>query len=362
MLYSVIIAGGSGTRLWPLSRQSRPKQLLDFGGGRSLLQQSVDRLAPLVPAQRTLIVTHRDYIDAIAEQAPELPAENLLGEPAARNTAAALGWAAQVLAARDPDAVMTVITADHVIKPKATLQSAVDRAAEVVRTEPETLVTFGVKPRSPHTGFGYLHLGDRLAGDGTAAFRLLGFREKPNRATAESFLAGGRHLWNSGMFCWRAGTLRSRLAACRPALAAGITEYERLRAGGDGEAADRVYANLEKISIDYAVMEPAAAAGAVRCVELDLEWHDVGSFDALSAVLESDAQGNVCSGSVDPVLIDARNNVVVSEDGHTIALIGVDDLVVVRTPDATLVCRRRDAERVKDAVELLKKSGRDKTL
>ena len=352
MLYCVIIAGGSGTRLWPLSRDSRPKQMLDFGTGASLLQQAGDRLSPLIPPERTLVVTRRDYLPLVAEQLPALPAENLLGEPEGRNTAPALGWAAEILARRDPDAVMAVVTADHVIRPKETLQAAVARAASLLEREPWALVTFGVKPRSPETGFGYLHLGDRLAGEGPAAHKLLGFREKPDLATAQAYVAGGRHLWNSGMFCWRADTLRNRLAECAPELAAGLRSLLDRRP--DDPALAREYAQLPKISIDYAVMEPSATAGLVRAVSLDLEWHDLGGYNALEAVLPADADGNIVSAGP-AVLLSAKRNIVIGRPDHAVAVVGLEDVVVVQTPDATLVCRRQDTERIREVVEQLKK-------
>jgi mannose-1-phosphate guanylyltransferase len=350
MLYSVIIAGGVGTRLWPLSREARPKQLLRFGGDASLLQQAVDRLSPMVPAERTLIVTHRDYLPAISQQAPALPAANLLGEPVGRNTAAAIGWAAEALYRRDPDAVMVVLTADHVIRPKETLQAAVARAAAVLEREPWALVTFGIKPRSPHTGYGYLHLGDRLPGDGPPAHKLIAFREKPDAKTAEEYLAGGKHLWNSGMFAWRAETLRKRMAECLPDLAGGLREI--VARGTPPGLAD--YNALPKISIDYGIMEPSAAAGLVRCVGLDLEWHDLGGYGSLEAVLPRDEAGNTVSA--DPaVLIGSKGSIVIGEPGHLVAVVGLDDVVVVQTPDATLVCKRSETERLREVVEELKK-------
>jgi mannose-1-phosphate guanylyltransferase len=355
MLYSVVIAGGSGTRLWPLSRAARPKQLIRFGDRPSLLRQALDRLRPWVPAERTLVVTLREHLPALRAEAPELAPENLLGEPMGRNTAAAIGWAAEVLFHRDPEAVLCVVPADHVIRPAETVHAAFARAAEIVAHEPWALVAFGIRPRSPHTGYGYLHLGDALPGGQPAAHRLLGFREKPDAATAQQFLAGGRHRWNSGMFVFRADTLRERLGAAAPQIAAGV------RSWCDGRRADADYAAMPSTSIDYAVMEPSAAAGLVRAVDLDVDWHDVGSFAALAAVIEPDAGGNVIAADT-VVPVNAVRNVIVAEPGHAVAVVGLEGVVVVQTADATLVCRASEAERVKEAVEQLRRRGLEKFL
>lgn len=355
MLHAVIMAGGVGTRLWPLSREAAPKQLHAFGMDASLLQQAADRLRPLVPAERTWVVTGRRYLPAVADQLPDLPAATLLGEPTGRNTAPALGWAAEVLHRSDPDAVMVVLTADHVIRPKEVLQDAVRRAVEVLDREPWALVTFGIRPTRPHTGYGYLALGDKLAGAGPAAFQLEEFKEKPDLPTATRYVAGGRHLWNSGMFCWRAETYRKRLAEYEPGLAAGLRQAASRHAGDP--AFDRDYAELKSISVDFAVMEPAGRAGLVRCVALDLEWHDLGGYEALRAVLPASADGNTVGAGVETVALDARGNIVLGRPGRTVALVGVSDLVVVETGDVTLVVPRSQAERVKDVVAELRRRG-----
>jgi mannose-1-phosphate guanylyltransferase len=294
-------------------------------------------------------------LPAVAAEAPELPAGNLLGEPAGRNTAAAIGWAAESLVRRDPDAVMCVVPADHVLRPSEAVRAAVERAVDLLAREPWALVTFGVRPRRPHTGYGYVHLGDPVAGGPPIAWRAAGFHEKPDGATAERYVAGGRHLWNSGLFCFRAEAFRERLAECAPQIAAGV------RAWCDRPGRDADYTAIPAAAVDRAVIEPSAAAGRVRCVALEADWHDVGSYLSLSALLPADAGGNLIAA--DPVVpVASVRNIVIAPAGHAVALIGLEDVIVVHTPDATLVCRKADAERVREAVEQLRGRGLDRFL
>jgi mannose-1-phosphate guanylyltransferase len=348
--HAVIMAGGSGTRLWPLSRSARPKQLLDVvadgDGAHSLLAEAFARLQAVLPADRIWVCTAARYADAVQAALPELRPDRLVLEPVARDTANAVGLAAALVADVDPDAELAVVSADHVIRPVERFAAALRTAYDVLAARPTALVTLGVTPSSPATGFGYVQKGapTEVAGAAEAA----SFREKPDRATAEAYLASGEYLWNSGMFVWRAATVLAALAEHLPESAAGL---DRIVAAPAGPARDAVLAEvfptLPKISVDYAVLEPAAAEpGRVVVVDLDVDWLDVGSWPALAHTLTTDAAGNATRGLT--VLLDSSGNVVLSDDPeHLVALVGVRDSVVVHTADVTMVCPVTDAERVK---------------
>lgn len=346
MRYVVIMAGGSGTRLWPLSRQGTPKQLLPLVEGRSLLRLAFDRSLASVPAERILVVTGAAYAEEVATQLPELPAGNILGEPVGRDSLNAVAWPAAVLARRDPDAVIAQVTADHVIEPIDVFVRCLDTAFAVAEADADALVTLGVVPTSPHTGYGYLHRGEALAGF-EGAHRVVQFAEKPAREVAEGYLASGEYWWNAGMFVWRAATLLEQLRLLLPATHASIIEL--------AEHPDRladIFPELAKTSVDYGVMEPVSVgqgSAHVAAVALPVQWRDVGGYASLAEILASDSAGNALSGL--SVAIDATDNVIVNADaGSVIGLLGVSGLVVVRTPQATLVARAEDAERIKELV------------
>src|SRR3954451_5979127 len=250
MRYVLIMAGGSGKRLWPLSRQDMPKQLLKVLGGRSLLRIAYERLDGIVPPERVLVCTGADYADVVAQELPEVPAANILGEPEGRDSLNAVAWPAAVLAERDPDAVVAVVTADQIMHPVSAFRTALEEGLAVAELETELLVTFGVVPTTAHTGYGYLHRGESLPGHPNIC-RVLAFKEKPDRATAESYLASGDYWWNSGMFVWHAATLLGQLRLLLPDTYASVREL----ATHPDRLAD-VYPSLLKISVDYAVMEP----------------------------------------------------------------------------------------------------------
>lgn len=346
MRYVLIMAGGSGKRLWPLSRRDMPKQLLKVAGGRSLLRIAFDRLAGVVPPERVLVCTGADYADVVAAELPELPAGNILGEPEGRDSLNAVAWPAAVLAARDPDAVLAVVTADQIMHPVAAFADALREGFAVVEEDPDALVTFGVVPTSPHTGYGYLQRGESLPGHPDVS-RVLAFKEKPDQATAERYLAAGDYWWNSGMFVWRADTLLRQLDRLRPETAAAV----RTLAAEPGRLAE-IYSGLEKISVDYAVMEPVSqglGTAHVVAVRLPITWHDVGGFAALAEQLPRDPQGNAVAGS--SVLVDAHDNLVINNaEGRLVAVVGLSDTVIVQTPQITLVCPINEAERVKELV------------
>lgn len=346
MRYVVIMAGGSGTRLWPLSRQGTPKQLLKLIEGRSLLRLAFERALALVPAERVLVVTGAAYLDEVAADLPEVAPENLLGEPMGRDSLNAMAWPAAVLAARDPDAVIAQLTADQLIEPVDVFVRAVEEAYRVAESTPDVLVTLGVVPTAPHTGYGYLQRGEALAGFPDVCV-VRQFREKPDAATAAAYVASGEFWWNSGMFVFVARTFLEQVRLLEPEVHAGVLAL----AAEPGRLAE-VFPTLTKISVDYAIFEPVSrgrGSARVVAVPLPIDWKDVGGYPSLAEVLRPDAAGNVVSGL--GVAKDASGTLVVNTAAdHVVAVLGVTGLVVVHTPDATLVTTLEAAERVKALV------------
>jgi mannose-1-phosphate guanylyltransferase len=347
MRYIVIMAGGSGTRLWPLSRQGMPKQLLPLIDGTSLLRLAFERARSLVEADRILICAGAAYLDIVAEQLPEVPRANLLGEPVGRDSLNAVAWSTATIAERDPAATVAVLSADHVINPVETFAKALGGAFAAAEADPRALVTLGVVPTSPHTGFGYLHRG-RPAPGLKDTWQVEEFAEKPARSVAEAYLAAGDWWWNSGMFCWRAATFLDQLAELMPqthaAIAALVADPTRLA---------QIYPGLEKISVDYAVMEPVSrGAGTthVLAVPLAADWGDVGGFPALAGHLKQ-VNGNAVSGRV--VALDSTENLLINSgpDGSLIAVVGLHDTIIVTHDNITLVCPRRSSEAIKKLVD-----------
>ena len=347
MRYVLIMAGGSGKRLWPLSRQDMPKQLLRVVGGKSLLRIAYERLDGIVSADHVLVCTGADYADIVATELPELTPANILGEPEGRDSLNAVAWPAAVVAARESDAVIAVVTSDHLMHPVSAFQSALLEAFEVAESGEDFLVTFGVVPTAPHTGYGYLRRGEILPHH-PDVFSVIEFKEKPDRATAEEYLASGEYWWNSGMFVWRARTFLDQLEALQPKTHAAVLEL----AAAPYRLAE-IYPELLKISVDYAVMEPVSrgeGSAQVVAVRLPITWHDVGGFAALGEQLPRDERGNAIHGV--SVLVDARDNLVINnaEDGRVVAVVGLTDTVIVQTPQITLVCPITEAERIKELV------------
>ncbi len=356
MRYVLIVAGGSGKRLWPLSRQDMPKQLLKVLGGKSLLRIAFERLEGVVPAERILVCTGADYAHVVGQELPEVAAEHILGEPEGRDSLNAVAWPAAILAARDPEAVVAVVTADQIMHPVPAFQLALEEGFRVAEEDPAALVTFGVVPTAPHTGYGYLHRGDPVPGHPEVC-RVLEFKEKPDRETAQHYLDSGEYWWNSGMFVWRAATLLEQLELLQP-----DTHAQVLALAAAPDRLAEIYPQLTKISVDYAVMEPVsqgAGSAHVVAVRLPITWHDVGGFAALGDQLPRDAQGNAKQGV--SVLVDARDNLVINnaEDGRVVAVVGLSDTVIVQTPQITLVCPVSEAERIKELVaEVTSQLGR----
>ena len=360
MQYGVIMAGGAGTRLWPVSRGDKPKQLISVGRGKSLLQLSYDRLRGFLPPERIFVCTGAAHGPAVLANLPELPKENLIGEPEGRDTANAVGISAAILAKRDPDAVAAFVTADHVIEPIDTFQNAIKTGFDVAVEYPNALVTFGIVPTHGHTGLGYIHRGEALTvkGRSAAAYRVQSFKEKPDKPTADRYVESGRYYWNSGMFVWRCDTVLRELSMFLP------ENHKLLMQAADAwgtprqdEAMKESYAKLKKISIDFAVMEPASqhkGKAQVVVVEMPVKWLDVGSWPALSETLALDAHDNAidCASCV---FLESDGNIVISsEPDHLISTIGLSDMIVVHTKDATLVCPKSEAQRVKELVGKVK--------
>jgi mannose-1-phosphate guanylyltransferase len=347
-LYAVIMAGGSGTRFWPASRSSRPKQFLPITGPRPMLAETFLRLEVLVAPERTLVVTAADQAELVRECLPELPAENLIAEPVARNTAAAVALGAFEVARRNPRAVQIVLPADHHIEPvdrfRATLHAgAVDAARH------GGLVTFGIEPTHPATGYGYIETGERLREvEGHAVRAVTRFVEKPNRERAEEFLATGRFLWNAGIFCWRVDAILADYERFLPALHHALRDL----ASGDPRLS-QVYPDLPSLPVDVAILERAQD---VRTLPIDYTWNDVGSWAALHDLEPAGTDGNwrrLVEGA-EFLVQDATGCLAYSEDPELIAVVGVSDLIVVRAGRATLVCPRERAQDVKKIVDALR--------
>ncbi len=359
MLYAVIMAGGSGTRFWPKSRRDRPKQLLRLYGDATMIQQTVARIAPLVPPERTLIVTGADQADATRSQLPGLPAQNIIAEPAPRDTAPCVALAAGIIRsrsqARDSQATMIVMPADHVIEPPEAFRATVEAAVSVIDQDPAALVTFGIKPTHPETGYGYIERGtllEKTAG-GIPVYEVVQFREKPDRATAEAFLAAGTFAWNAGIFVWRAQTILDELKTHRPNLALALDPiFQALGTSQYAETLARHFPSLERVPIDKAVMEHSRR---VRVLEVPYRWNDVGDWRAVASLLEPDSSGNATHG---PVLArDTTDSIIISDDDGLIATLGVDNLVIVHSGKATLVARKDQLDKLKSLVEGLKDAG-----
>ena len=349
-LVVVIMAGGAGTRFWPLSTEETPKQFLKLFGDRTLLQKSFDRVSNLVPPERILVLTNETFVAMVREQLPQIPVENIIGEPIRRDTAAAVGLAAVLCRRRFGNPVIATLTADHLIEPVAlfqkTLLSAVYRAADN-----NVLYTFGIEPTYPATGYGYLERGMQIVDDeGIEHFQLLGFKEKPDLETARQYVASGRFYWNSGMFVWTADAILKQIEIHLPGHAKALSHAATFdQAPQWDQALKAAFESLHTISIDFGVMEKAQN---VCCVASRFSWNDVGGWLALKSYLPKDEAGNCCRGKA--MTLDATDNLVFCEDSNeTMALIGVKDLVIVRAGSRTLITHKGRTEDIKKLVQAM---------
>ena len=345
-IYALILAGGSGERFWPLSRRARPKQLLRLISERTLLEETVTRLEGLIPRERILILANVEQEASVRDVLKKFPKENIVAEPAKRDTAAAVALGAGWVAGRDHAATMLALPADHVIADRAAFQATMNTAATAAE-ETGALVTIGIKPTWACPGFGYIEQGEPVQlrnSDGKiAVHHVVRFREKPNVDLAESFLRKGNFRWNAGMFVWSVPTVLSEFNRHAPELADFISQ---IRAPGQFEKALRErFSKLPRISFDYAIMEKA---DRVLVVEASFDWDDVGSWSAVAHYFKNDEQNNAANCAL--TAVDSSNNIVFDADGTRVALMGVHNLIVVRTSDAVLVCHRHQAEKIKDLV------------
>lgn len=350
-IYAVIMAGGGGERLWPVSTPERPKQFVELFGGKALLRHAVDRLAGLVDPERIFIVTSRDFVRATAETCPGLPRENIVGEPCRRDTAAAAALACGLVASRNPHGVALLLTADHIIGDIEVFKQTLGDAARLAAAE-DAIVTIGIGPTYPATGYGYIETGDTVALDGcktTQFWRARRFVEKPDGITAEKYLRHGGFFWNSGMFVWSVATMSAAVEEFAPALKPLLSAPAD---AGSAEALvarlDAIYPELPKISVDYAIMERHRNVIMARGA---FSWDDVGSWNAAAKFFNKDENGNATVGKVK--MLDSKGNIVVGDSGKLVALLGVEDIVVVQHGDATLVCSKSRAPDLKKLVAQL---------
>lgn len=349
--YALIMAGGSGTRLWPRSRVGHPKQFLDITSEMTMLQESLARLSPLIAPEHVLIATNQGYVGLAAEQLATVPRDNILGEPQGRGTAAAIGLAAIHLGKRDPGAVMIVLTADHLISDTEGLQQALAAAAEVASRR--WLVTLGITPSYPETGYGYIELGPALdPANGLEVYQVARFVEKPDLARAEEFVRSGRYAWNSGMFAWTVEQILREMERYMPALYSKLREIERsLDTSQADEVLQQVWPTLANETIDYGVMEKAERVAALP---VEIGWNDVGSWASVYNVLPHDGEGNAVVGN--HLSVGTSGSLIYSPD-RLVATIGLEDMIVVDTGDVLMICPRSRAQDVKRLVEMLKARG-----
>jgi mannose-1-phosphate guanylyltransferase len=362
MNYAVIMAGGTGKRLWPLSREKHPKQVLKLLDGQTLLGRCFERLCPIFDPRNIIILTNAGYADLVREELPDVPFNNVIAEPAVRDTAGAIGLAATILNKFDSEAQMAVVTADQLIEPPEVLQQALKDALVFVNDNPNDLVTFGIQPTFASTQLGYIKCtaAREVPGCKNTIFSVEAFIEKPDEETAKKHLQAGNYLWNSGMFVWKAKTILANLERFLPQ-----TTEALHRIGADWDSPNQQktlqdwFVKLPKISIDFAVMEKA---DNVYAIKLDCRWLDIGSFAALADVISSDKYNNVVVAGTSE-LLDCKNSVIITEDeGHLIAAIGLENMVVAHSPDATLICHIDQTQRLKELLELVNQHRGEKFL
>jgi len=356
-VYGIIMAGGGGTRFWPLSRQKNPKQLLNLTGNELMINEAIDRLSYVTDKKNIFIVTNVNQVPSMLKATEgRLHPDHILSEPAARNTSACIGYAAMEIVKKYGDGVMVITPSDHYIKDRAGFARILNTA---IRTAESTdkLVTIGISPTFPSTGFGYIKFKDAYAAD---AKPVLEFREKPAEETARQYVDSGVYAWNSGMFVWKASVILENFKLYIPDIFADLEKIgDAMQTETEKAVIEEVYPNIRNISVDYAIMEPSASKGDVLLIPGEFGWNDVGSWDMMDVLHEPDEHGNVLVGDV--VAVDISNTVIYSS-GRTVTAVNVNDLVIVETPDAIMVCRKSEAQEVKKIVDALNAASRQELL
>lgn len=352
MLYAVIMAGGRGTRFWPLSRESMPKQLLSIIGERTMIQSTVDRIKPMAPPERIIIVTGASHAGEVRSQLPEIPDENIIVEPVGRNTAPCVALAAMIVEKREPDAVMAVLPSDHIIARPDELRETISVIVKQLESRKDCLATIGIKPSYPETGYGYMKRGEAIS---DSVFKVEKFLEKPDIGAAKEYVSSGSYFWNSGMFFWRADAVLSLMRRHMPEL---IGAMEPIGACVDTDDFDEIVQNiyplLPSVSIDYGLMEKAGAEGKVIMAAADPGWNDVGSWRSLYDLKAPDADGNRGRGRL--IAVDS-SGILAHNEKRLVAAIGVRDLIIIETDDAVLVCHKDRAQDVRQVIDKLKERG-----
>ncbi|MEW4451679.1 mannose-1-phosphate guanylyltransferase [Bremerella sp. JC817] len=349
MLHAIVMAGGSGTRFWPASRNAQPKQLLRMTGEASMIQATCSRMGDLVSPERLYIFTAQHLVEPIAEQLPQIPANSIVGEPYKRDTAPCIGLAALLVQKNDPDATMVVMPSDHVISPESVYREAIQAAANLVEADPETIVTFGITPTYAAETFGYIERGKPLDATGIKAFEVARFREKPKGEVAQEYFDSGNFYWNAGIFIWKAKTFLDALKQHEPEMLGHLQKIaDAWGTPQQAEVFDQEFEAIKGKSIDYAVMEHHEK---IVVVEAPFNWDDVGNWQSMARLHGQDEAGNTHLGEV--LAIDSNGCIVRGEDGHLIVTLGTDELIIVHTPDATLVADKSREEDIREVVKKL---------
>jgi mannose-1-phosphate guanylyltransferase len=353
MLYAVIMAGGSGTRFWPWSRKKTPKQLLKITGRDTMIKQTVNRIIGEIPPENIYVVTTSTLAESVEEELSQIPARNIISEPFGKNTAACIGLAATIISKRNPNAIMAVMTADHIIEPPDLFLKAL-KCAEELATGKNALVTFGIKPTEPSVNYGYIQRDEDVINlQGFPVYDVKCFTEKPDSVTAENFLKSGEYYWNSGMFVWSVNTILENIDTLMPDLSQGLEKIGKsLETPDESSVICHEYEKFENISIDYGIMEKASN---VKIIEAGFTWDDVGSWLAIERLNKSDQNNNTILGKY--CGFNTQGNIIIGDDEHLITTINVSDMIIVNTKDVTMVCNKNSAEDIKKLTELLEEKG-----